>query len=231
MGYGKKHLFGNLNLTIAAGELVCLLGPNGTGKSTLLRTLTGLQPALSGEVNICGDKLAGLSTTQIATHLAVVLTERVEAGSMTAYELAALGRYPYTNWAGQLSASDHEVIRDAMRRTRCEALSQRNVAQLSDGERQRVMIARALVQNTPFIVLDEPTAFLDLPRRVETMRLLHTLVRETARAILVSTHELDLALRFADRLWLLTEDRQFIQGTPAELESNGTLAKVFEIEG
>ena len=118
-----------------------------------------------------------------------------------------------------------------MRRTRCEALSQRNVAQLSDGERQRVMIARALVQNTPFIVLDEPTAFLDLPRRVETMRLLHTLVRETARAILVSTHELDLALRFADRLWLLTEDRQFIQGTPAELESNGTLAKVFEIEG
>ncbi len=209
--------------------MVCLLGPNGTGKSTLLRTLTGLQPVLAGSVQVRGDELARLTVAQIATRLAVVLTERVEANHMTAYDLAALGRYPHTNWAGQLSQADHEVVRDAMRRTRCEALAQRSVAQLSDGERQRVMIARALVQSTPFIVLDEPTAFLDLPRRIETMRLLNTLANDKQLAILVSTHELDLALRFAHRLWVLTEDRQFIQGAPAALLKDGTLHKAFSM--
>lgn len=209
--------------------MVCLLGPNGTGKSTLLRTLTGLQPALAGSVRVRGDELARLTAAQIATRLAVVLTERVESNHMTAYDVAALGRYPHTNWAGQLSQADHEVVRDAMRRTRCEALAQRSVAQLSDGERQRVMIARALVQSTPFMVLDEPTAFLDLPRRIETMRLLNTLANDKQLAILVSTHELDLALRFAHRLWVLTEDRQFIQGTPDALLQDGTLHKAFSM--
>lgn len=220
----------DINLHLNVGEMVCLLGPNGAGKSSLLRTLTGLQPALDGVIYVQDKNLGQQSAAQLAKHLAVVLTERIDVGNLTVYDMVALGRYPYTNWLGHLSRDDQVIILSAMSQTRCAILADRNINELSDGERQRVMIARALAQMTPVLVLDEPTAFLDLPRRIEVIRLLYSLARETQRAVLVSTHELDLALRYADRLWLIDEIGQFIQGYPDELKSNGTLKRVFNLD-
>lgn len=220
-----------LNLTLERGKLTALLGPNGAGKSTLLRTLAGLQPPLEGEVWIEGKTLRSFSAMELARKLAVVLTERVEVGYMTAYALAALGRYPYTPWDGRLSAEDEVIVQEAMRAARCESLASRMVGELSDGERQRVMIARALAQQTPIIFLDEPTAFLDLPRRVEIMHLLRDLAHQTGRALLVSTHDLELALRLADTLWLVGNGGMFTGGAPAALLRRGEVLRVFATEG
>ncbi|MDW8325003.1 MAG: ABC transporter ATP-binding protein [Anaerolineales bacterium] len=230
---GRSHHVVNrgLNLTLQCGKLTALLGPNGAGKSTLMRTLCGLQPPLGGSVWIDGEPLHVLSPDRKARKLAVVLTDRVQIGYMTAYRLAALGRYPYTRWDGRLTAEDEAIVQDAMRAARCEALAARMVAQLSDGERQRVMIARALAQQTPIILLDEPTAFLDLPRRIEIMHLLHDLAHQTGRALLLSTHDLELALRFADELWLMGGDGAFVTGAPDEVYRRGDLLNVFADEG
>lgn len=221
----------DLNLTLRSGKLTALLGPNGAGKSTLMRTLCGLQPPLGGNVWIDGEPLHALSPDRKARKLAVVLTERVHIGYMTAYRLAALGRYPYTRWDGRLTPEDEAIVQDAMRAARCEGLAARMVAQLSDGERQRVMIARALAQQTPIILLDEPTAFLDLPRRIEIMHLLHDLTHQTGRALLLSTHDLELALRFADELWLMGSDGALITGAPGEVYRRGDLLRIFGDEG
>ena len=220
-----------LNLILQQGELVCLLGPNGTGKSTLMRTLAGAQPALHGRVYIGSDDVHGLPAAEVARRMAVVLTERVDVGHLSAYGLVALGRYPYTNWLGQLTANDHAAIQAAMRAARCESLAQRIVGELSDGERQRVMIARALAQAAPIILLDEPTAFLDLPRRIEIMLLLRTLAHDAGKAILVSTHDLDLALHYADQLWLMPKEGALISGTPHELRTSRQLLRTFASEG
>lgn len=220
-----------LNFALEHSKLTALLGPNGAGKSTLMRTLAGLQPPLEGEVWVEGKALRAFSAMELARKLAVVLTDRVEVSYMPAYALAALGRYPYTGWDGRLTPEDEQIVQEAMRAARCEGLAARMVAELSDGERQRVMIARALAQQTPIIFLDEPTAFLDLPRRVEIMHLLRDLAHQTGRALLVSTHDLDLALRFADVLWLMGRDSTFITGTPSALLARGELLRVFSAEG
>lgn len=221
----------DLNLVLAQGELVCLLGPNGTGKSTLMRTLSGTQAALCGHVFIGSDDVHRLPAVEVARRMALVLTERVDAGHLNAYGLAALGRYPYTGWSGALTPQDHAAIQNAMRAARCESLAHRIVNELSDGERQRVMIARALAQETPIILLDEPTAFLDLPRRIEIMLLLRHLAHEAGKAILVSTHDLELALRYADQLWLLPKDGTLINGKPDALKASGQLLDAFASEG
>lgn len=220
-----------LNLDLRHGTFVALLGPNGAGKSTLLRTLAGLQPPLAGEVWLDGRPLRALSANELARKLAVVLTDRVDVGHMSAYALAALGRYPYTPWDGRLSAEDEAIVRQAMRDARCEGLAKRLVAELSDGECQRVMLARALAQQTPVVFLDEPTAFLDLPRRVELMHLLRDLAHDTGKAFLVSTHDLELALRFADALWLMAADGAFSIGAPEEISARGDLLRAFAAEG
>lgn len=220
-----------LELSLPRGKLTALLGPNGAGKSTLMRTLSGLQPALGGAIWLDGAPLRALSAQVAARKLAVVLTDRVDAGYMTAYALAALGRYPYTRWDGRLTPEDEGIVQEAMRAAGCEGLATRMVAELSDGERQRVMIARALAQQTPVVFLDEPTAFLDLPRRVEIMHLLRDLAHQTGRALLLSTHDLELALRFADHLWLMERDGAFIAGMPNELLARGELLRVFSAEG
>lgn len=220
-----------LGLALPRGKLTALLGPNGAGKSTLMRTLSGLQPALAGAVWVDGVPLRTLSPQAIARKLAVVLTDRVDVGYMTAYALAALGRHPYTRWDGWLTPEDEQIVQEAMHAAGCAGLAARMVAELSDGERQRVMIARALAQQTPIIFLDEPTAFLDLPRRIEMMHLLADLAHRTGRALLLSTHDLELALRFADGLWLMGGDGTFVTGTPAELLQRGELLRVFSGEG
>ncbi|MBV7330440.1 ATP-binding cassette domain-containing protein [Chloroflexi bacterium TSY] len=220
-----------LNLALQRGEMVCLLGPNGAGKSTLMRTLAGMQPPLDGSVKLEGDDVHRLSPSELARSLSIVLTERIDAGNLTAYELVSLGRYPYTDWMGRLRASDHNIVRWAIQVTTAESLSDRPVNQLSDGERQKVMIARALAQEPTIMLLDEPTAYLDLPRRVEIINMLRNLARQGNCAILLSTHDLDLALRNADRIWLLSNGGVMYIGTPEELVLNGAFAAVFHSEG
>jgi len=223
----RRSVAAHLNIELHAGELVCLLGPNGAGKSTLMRTLAGMQPPLSGVVQLEGEDLHRLEPAALAQRVAVVLTERIDAANLTAYELAALGRHPYTDWSGRLSGVDEEKVRAALRAVGAADLAARPVFELSDGERQRVLIARALAQEPRLILLDEPTAFLDLPRRVEMMRLLRDLAHTSGTAILLSTHDLDLALRMADVLWLLASGGTLSVGLPEALVLEGAFARTF----
>ena len=220
-----------IDLSLQEGELVCLLGPNGAGKSTLMRTMAGMQNPLGGRVLIDEDDVHHMPARERAKRLSVVLTERVEAGLLTAHALVGLGRYPHTNWSGKLTERDHEVVRACIERVGAEDLAHRYVSDLSDGERQRVMMARALAQEPRMMILDEITAFLDLPRRVEIMRLLRRLARETGCAILLSTHDLDLALRAADRVWLLPKGGSIQSGSPEDLVLSGAFESAFANEG
>lgn len=221
----------DISLSLGAGELVCLIGPNGAGKSTLLRTLAGIQSALSGAALLGGDDVFTLDPRELARRLSVVLTERVDVGNLSAYGLVALGRHPYTDWTGQLSPHDEQIVRWAIEIVGARHLAVRPVSELSDGERQKAMIARALAQEPLVMILDEPTAFLDLPNRVEVMRVLRHLSRTTNRAILLSTHDLDLALRSADRIWLMARDGTMQVGAPEDLVLNGAFEAAFHSEG
>lgn len=232
IGYktGKRELkivSESLNLDLWSGQLVCLLGPNGAGKSTLMRTLSGLQPTISGDITINNESLSNLKPVDLAQKLSLVLTERVDAGNLTVGELVALGRTPYTGWLGTLSEIDKEKIDWSLNATDTKRYADRRMNELSDGERQKVMLARALAQDTKLILLDEPTAHLDLPNRVEMMRLLHNLARQTNKAILLSTHELDLALQAADKLWLMHPDGKLVSGVPEDLVLNGSFEAAF----
>lgn len=220
-----------INISLNPGEMACLIGPNGAGKSTLMRTLAGMQPPLAGQVLLGDDNLHSLEPAELAKRLAVVLTERVDVGNLSAYALVALGRHPYTDWRGRLTTTDEAVVQRSLAQVGATPLAARPVNELSDGERQRVMIARALAQEPEVLILDEPTAFLDLPRRVETLHLLGTLARTTRCAVLLSTHDLDLAFRVADRLWLLPTGGKLLAGLPEELALDGSLARTFQNEG
>jgi iron complex transport system ATP-binding protein len=230
-GKQPKLVAGPLQVELMPGELVCLLGPNGVGKSTLMRTLAGLQAPLAGHIRVEQAPMQQLKPLDLAQKLSLVLTDRIEAGNLSVYALVALGRYPHTGWLGKLSRKDEEKVQWAIEATQLESYIHRKVDQLSDGERQKVMLARALAQDTSLIMLDEPTAHLDLPNRVELMRLLHQLARQTQKAILLSTHELDLALQAADRAWLLYGNGQFTTGVPEDLVLNGTFEKAFDKAG
>ena len=220
-----------LNLTLSAGELVCLIGPNGVGKSTLMRTIAGLQPPLHGQIMLGESNLANLSAADRAQQLSMVLTDRVDIGLLSAYGLVALGRHPYTSWSGHLTDKDKAVVYWALEAVDALHLAERHFSELSDGERQKIMIARALAQEPELMLLDEPTAFLDLPRRVEIMSLLRELAHTTNRAILLSTHDMDLALRSADRIWLLAMDGTMHVGSPEDLVLSRAFAEVFHSEG
>lgn len=223
----KQIIAESLAVDLLPGQLVCLLGPNGAGKSTLMRTLAGLQPKLSGTISINGQSLHSFSAAALAQKLSLVLAERVDAENLLVRELVALGRTPYTGWLGTLTEQDNEKIQAALEATDTLIYQDRRLSQLSDGERQKVMLARALAQDTDLILLDEPTAHLDLPNRVEMMRLLHRLTRQTSKAILLSTHELDLALQAADRLWLLDPAGHLVTGTPEDLVLTGAFESTF----
>ncbi len=220
----------DINVTLHAGELACLIGPNGAGKSTLLRTVAGMQKPLSGSVSLAGDNIAQLSAIERARRLSIVLTERPDAGLMTGYALVALGRHPHTGWSGQLSAQDERAVREAVTAVGADNIANKPIGEMSDGQRQKIMIARALAQQPALLLLDEPTAYLDLPRRVEIMRLLRDIARDRKRAVLLSTHDLDLALRTADRIWLLA-DGELVAGTPEDLVLNGAFAQAFRSMG
>jgi iron complex transport system ATP-binding protein len=227
----RKLIVEGLSLSLIPGEIVCLIGPNGAGKSTLLRTLSGLQSPLAGNVFINNRNICTLTSFELARSVSIVLTERVNVGMLSVFALVALGRFPYTDWTGKLFSKDIEIINWAIQSVGAEEFVLRNVSELSDGERQKVMIARALAQQPQVIILDEPTAFLDLPRRVEMMSLLRQLSRDTGTAILLSTHDLELALRTADRLWLLPVGEKIRVGAPEDLVLSGALENTFNNHG
>lgn len=211
---------GGIGATARGGQLTCLIGRNGTGKSTLLRTLAGFQQPLAGSLTLAGQDLTRLSLRQRARLVSVVLTQRPDLVNATAREVVALGRSPHTGFWGTLRPVDLEAVARAMRLTATEPLAQRRFSTLSDGERQRVMVAKALAQATPVVLLDEPTAFLDYPSRAELMLLLCRLAHEQQKTVLLSTHDLDLALRLADHLWLMTGG-SLVEGTAQELTASG----------
>lgn len=221
----------SLNIALRAGELVCLLGQNGAGKSTLMRTLAGTQPPLSGQILLAQHSLLSLKPRQRARYLSIVTTERIDSPLMTGRLLVSLGRHPYTDWTGQLTDKDHERVAWAIHAVGGDPLAHRRVSELSDGERQKMLIARALAQEPQVILLDEPTAFLDLPRRVEILYLLRRLAHENQRAILLSTHDLDLALRMADVIWLMSPNAPFTIGAPEDLVLSGVFEQAFSAEG
>lgn len=220
-----------LDLTLRPGQFVCLLGPNGAGKSTLIKTLAGIQLPLAGKAFIAQEDIYTIRKNALARKLSLVLTDAVQTVNLDVYTVLTLGRYPYANWFGTLREADTKIILEAARATGIEQHLGKQLDQLSDGERQKVMITRALVQDTPLIVLDEPTAHLDLPSRVEVMRLLRTMARQTKKAIILSTHELDLALQAADTIWLMMPNQSLITGAPEDLIINGTFEAAFSKSG
>lgn len=203
LAFGHRELIAHASTEFTRGNLIALLGRNGTGKSTLLRAIAALGSVQGGTIEIDGRPISTLSPTELARNIAFVNTERIEVEAMTAYELVAIGRSPYTDWMGRLTDDDHTIINKSMRMAGVESLANRKVDTLSDGECQRVMIARALAQQTPIILLDEPTAFLDLPNRYELCTLLAELAHTSKRCIIFSTHELDIALTLADSIALV----------------------------
>ena len=217
----------DISATINGGELTCLLGPNGAGKSTLLRTLSGFMPPIKGDITILGRNLRQYTDKELAKTIGVVLTEKTDLRNMSVEELVGLGRSPYTGFWGTLNDNDRQIVSDAIRMVGIESLRDRMVQTLSDGERQKVMIAKALAQQTPVIFLDEPTAFLDFPSKVELMQLLHNLSRTTGKTIFLSTHDLELALQLADTIWLIDQDNGVTTGSPVRLATDGSLKRFF----
>ena len=217
----------DLSLSIRPSEIVMLMGPNGSGKSTLMHTMAGLLPPLAGEVQLGEKPLSSLTMKEVARQLSLVLTERIPAGNMDVWEVVTIGRYPYTGFRGVLSAEDKHICEEALATCRLTELRERIFDTLSDGEKQRVMIARALAQETPLILLDEPTAHLDLPSRLEVTTMLRTLAHKLGKSILISTHELDLALGWADTIWLLDRSGAITAKAPEDLILDGDIERVF----
>ena len=210
IGYMTKHgvitVAESINGTICSRELTCLLGANGVGKSTLLRTLSAFQPKIQGEILMEGRDLSAWTDKELSRLIGVVLTEKPDVRNMTVRELVSLGRSPYTGFWGTYSKEDLQIVDESISLVGIDSLSRRMVHTLSDGERQKVMIAKALAQQTPVIYLDEPTAFLDYPSKVEVLQLLRRISREAGKTIFLSTHDVELALQLADTVWLMTRE-------------------------
>ena len=215
-GYDRHELLRGADGDLAGGELVTLIGANGSGKSTLLKVMCGEIEPLGGRVTIEGDDVKSLGRKELSRRVSVVNTDKIEAEALTVFEVVAMGRYPYTGFFGRLGKNDRMAVEEAMSQVGIEGMSGRNVASLSDGERQKAMIARALAQNTPVILLDEPTAFLDVASRVEVLTLLRRLAHECGKGILLSSHDVASAIDLSDRLWLMPGDGTLRTGSPRE---------------
>lgn len=220
-----------LNGTVRGGSLTCLIGANGVGKSTLLKTLSAFIPKLGGGITLCGRALDGYSPRELARTVGVVLTSRPDTQNMTVTETVALGRSPYTGFFGTLTDEDRRLVDDAISLVGISQLRDRRTGTLSDGECQRMMIAKAIAQDTPVIFLDEPTAFLDFPGKVSLMRLLSRIAHETGKTIFLSTHDVAMALHIADQLWLMLPDHTLRTGTPRELASDGSISSFLDRDG
>ncbi len=232
IGYSDKR--GNIvaegvKLTLRKGTFTTLIGANGIGKSTLLRTLSGLQEPLSGDVLLKGQPLFNYSPNQLAQELSLVLTETLPNGNLTVYELVALGRQPYTNWIGSLNEYDNALIKKSLRLTDTTHLSHKKINEISDGQLQNVLIARTLAQDTSLIILDEPTTHLDLPHKIALLRLLKNLAKKQDKSILYSTHDLDLALQMSEEIVVMKKGH-LEQGSLVELNERDSLSDLFDDE-
>ena len=213
-----------------AGSMACLIGPNGAGKSTLLKTMAAFMPPLSGEVLMGNSSVGKMDARQLAKTVSVVLTDSGMIKSLTVYDVVAMGRHPYTGFWGRLGGKDREIVDECIDLVGMGGLKDQLFETLSDGERQKTMIAKALAQQTPVILLDEPTAFLYYPNKVMIMLLLRTLARELGKTVLLSTHDIDLALQIADRLWLLDKEKGLTTGERSSLCANGVLEEYVHSE-
>ncbi|WP_430814876.1 ABC transporter ATP-binding protein [Carboxylicivirga sp. RSCT41] len=236
VGYNRNTakeivLHKNINVQLQQGEFACLLGPNGAGKSTLIKTLSGFIPKINGVVKVKGKELHDYKRNQLAKVVSVVLTERLQMTNMTVFDLVALGRTPYTDFFGTISRQDRQMVLQAINDVGLHGFANRQLVCMSDGERQKAMIAKALVQDTPLIILDEPTAFLDLPSKIEIVQLLKKLAKTKNKGILLSTHDLDLALQLADKIWLIAQGRDLEAGIPEDLVLADGFRRFFEKEG
>ena len=224
VGYSSKKvtntIASNINLTLKKGELIALIGANGIGKSTLLRTLIGIQPPLSGNVILNGKNISDYNSISFAQNLSIVLTEKLPPSNLTVFEIIALGRQPYTNWLGKLSENDISKINEAMELTQINSLADKKHYEISDGQLQTVLVARALAQDTPLIILDEPTTHLDLLHKVSLFKLLKKLAKETNKCILFSTHDIDMAIQISDNMIIMTEEN-VVQDQPCNFISKG----------
>ena len=226
IGYDHHVVQRDLKFELHPGEMVCMLGPNGCGKSTLLRTLAGLQPALSGTFT------TSTLNSQLSTlpHIALVLTERLSLDNTTVHDVVAMGRYPYTSFLGGLSTTDEQIIEQSLADVGLSNTAQTFFNDHSDGEKQRTLIAKALAQETPIILLDEPTAHLDLPNRIRVLQLLRRVAREQNKTILISTHELDLAIKLSDRIMLMTPQQGIQLDTPSNLREQDAFTAAFGMD-
>ncbi|NZA25451.1 ABC transporter ATP-binding protein [Luteimonas sp. SJ-92] len=228
IGYRSRELVRIPALELSRGTFACLLGRNGQGKSTLLRTLAGLHPPLEGEVRLLERPLREHRPRELARRIAVVLTERPEIPGLRVHDLVAMGRHPHTGWRDVLDAEDREVVADSLRLVEGGHLTVRTLDSLSDGERQRALIARALAQQPELMLLDEITAFLDLPSRITMVAMLRRVARECGIGVVLSSHDLELSLQTADRLWLLPGDGQCVHGAPEDVVLSGALGRAFD---
>ncbi len=235
IGYAGKSspapVAAGINLGLPPGKLTALLGRNGSGKSTLIRTLAGLQKPVAGSVTLDGRDIREWDRSDLSRKMAVVLQETTRNPNLTVYELAALGRTPYTNWLGALSQEDNDLVLESIRKAGIAELAERETHLLSDGERQKAMFARALAQETPLIILDEPTAHLDILSRIELIRILRQTAHTELKSVLFSTHDLELALQMSDQLWLFDGRGALLTGTPEDLVLQGHISRLYSQPG
>jgi len=224
IGYGtsgyKRILLPPITETASEGELIAVIGRNGVGKSTLLRTIAGLQPVISGQLHIDGRKISDYSRVHLSEKVGYISTEIVKVSNMTVYDLVSQGRFPYTGWFGRIGKDDDHVILESVEKTGLKDLVHRPVNQLSDGERQRAMIAMVLAQDAKLMVMDEPTAFLDISAKFDILHIMHELAAGRSKTILFSTHDLGMAVSQADKIWLLRDDGMR-SGSPEDLMLDG----------
>jgi len=216
-----------LSAGASTGELIAVIGRNGIGKSTLLRTLTGLQKPLGGSIHYYNKRIEDYSRMELAQRVGYISTEVIRVSNMSVYDLVALGRFPHTNWIGKMETKDNEVIANALNRTSMSSFAGKFISELSDGERQKAMIARILAQDTGIMIMDEPTAFLDVASKYEILHLLHLLSRDSNKTIIFSTHDLQMAISQADKIWLILEN-ELIEGAPEDLMLSGAFDHLFD---
>ena len=230
IGYDKKTVVSDINVTLNEGDIIALVGPNGAGKSTLFKTFSTHIKPVGGKIELFGKDLMSYTPKERAKMLGIVLTERPDDMFLKVSDVVAAGRYPYTGMFGKLNENDEKEIKVSLELVGVNNLTDRVFNTLSDGEKQKVMIAKAIAQNTPVIILDEPTAFLDYPSKIELFSLLKKLAKEQKKAILFSSHDLELLLRYTDNLWIIAKNKPFVAGNSADLLRNGIIKNYFELK-
>lgn len=230
IGYDKKNIVSDINVTLNEGDIIALVGPNGAGKSTLFKTFSTHIKPVGGKIELFGKDLMSYTPKERAKMLGIVLTERPDDMFLKVSDVVAAGRYPYTGMFGKLNENDEKEIKVSLELVGVNNLTDRVFNTLSDGEKQKVMIAKAIAQNTPVIMLDEPTAFLDYPSKIELFSLLKKLAKEQKKAILFSSHDLELLLRYTDNLWIIAKNKPFVAGNSADLLRNGIIKNYFELK-